>query len=135
MNAQNNQPAILPGSTIGIFGSGQLGKMMTTAAKQLGYRVHIFSPDVDTPAGQAADWETQSCYDDLNAVEQFAKSVDVITLEFENIPVAALAAAGKHVQVFPGDQALAIPQNRSLEKNFLKDNGIPTCEFRSRSIA
>ena len=103
---------------------------MTTAAKQLGYRVHIFSPDSDTPAGQVADREIQAAYEDLDAVKQFAKSVDVITLEFENIPVAALAAAGKHVQVYPGDQALAIPQNRSLEKNFLKDNDIPTCEFR-----
>ena len=136
MNAQNHPPTVLPGATIGIFGSGQLGKMMTTAAKQLGYRVHIFSPDSDSPAGQVADREFQAAYDDLDAVEQFAKSVDVITLEFENIPVAALAAAGKHVQVYPGDQALAIPQNRSLEKNFLKDNGIPTCEFRVvRSLA
>jgi len=130
LNASNDLPAVQPGSTIGIFGSGQLGKMMTTAAKQLGYRVHVFSPDSDTPAGQVADREIQAAYEDLDAVEQFAKSVDVITLEFENIPVAALAAAGKHVQVYPGDQALAIPQNRSLEKNFLRDNDIPTCEFR-----
>lgn len=130
MNASNDLPAVQPGSTIGIFGSGQLGKMMTTAAKQLGYRVHVFSPASDTPAGQVADREIQAAYEDLDAVEQFAKSVDVITLEFENIPVAALAAAGKHVQVYPGDQALAIPQNRSLEKNFLRDNDIPTCEFR-----
>ena len=135
MNARNKLPPVLPGSTIGIFGSGQLGKMMTTAAKQMGYRVHIFSPDADTPAGQVADREFQAAYDDLDAVEQFAKSVDVITLEFENIPVAALAAAAKHVQVYPGDQALAIPQNRSLEKNFLKDNDIPTCEFQNRPIA
>ena len=110
MNAENKLPAVLPGSTIGIFGSGQLGKMMTTAAKQLGYRVHVFSPGADTPAGQVADREFQADYEDLEAVEQFAKSVDVITLEFENIPVAALAAAGKHVRVYPGDQALAIPQ-------------------------
>ena len=130
MNDQSNLPPVLPGSTIGIFGSGQLGKMMTTAAKQLGYRVHVFSPGTDTPAGQVADREFQAAYEDVEAVEQFAKSVDVITLEFENIPVAALAAASKHVQVYPGDQALAIPQNRSLEKNFLRDNDIPTCEFR-----
>ena len=135
MNAENKLPpgqlpVVLPGSTIGIFGSGQLGKMMTTAAKQLGYRVHVFSPGADTPAGQVADREFQAAYEDLEAVEQFAKSVDVITLEFENIPVAALAAAGKHVRVYPGGQALRIPQNRSLEKNFLRDNDIPTCEFR-----
>ena len=130
MNDQSNLPPVLPGSTIGIFGSGQLGKMMTTAAKQLGYRVHVFSPGADTPAGQVADREFQAAYEDVDAVEQFAKSVDVITLEFENIPVAALAAASKHVQVYPGDQALAIPQNRSLEKNFLRDNDIPTCEFQ-----
>ena len=130
MNDQSNLPPVLPGSTIGIFGSGQLGKMMTTAAKQLGYRVHVFSPGTDTPAGQVADREFQAAYEDVDAVEQFAKSVNVITLEFENIPVAALAAASNHVKVYPGDQALAIPQNRSLEKNFLRDNGIPTCEFQ-----
>ncbi len=140
MNVQNDLPngqlpagqlpPVLPGSTIGIFGSGQLGKMMTTAAKLMGYRVHVFSPDASTPAGQVADREFQAAYEDVEAVEEFAKSVDVITLEFENIPVAALAAAGKHVKVYPGDQALAIPQNRSLEKNFLRDHDIPTCEFR-----
>jgi len=122
--------AVLPGATIGIFGSGQLGKMMTTAAKQMGYRVHVFSPGKDTPAGQVADVEIQAAYEDLDAVERFAMQVDVITLEFENIPVAALAAASKHTAVYPGDQALAIPQNRSLEKNFLKSNGIATCDFR-----
>lgn len=129
-DVQGRCEVILPGATIGIFGSGQLGKMMTTAAKQMGYRVHVFSPEKDTPAGQVADVEIQAAYEDLDAVERFAKQVDVITLEFENIPVAALAAASKHVAVYPGDQALAIPQHRSLEKNFLRDNGIATCEFQ-----
>ncbi|MCL4129778.1 UNVERIFIED_CONTAM: hypothetical protein GTU68_001842 [Idotea baltica] len=104
--------------------------MMTTAAKQMGYRVHVFSPEKDTPAGQVADVEIQAAYEDIEAVEKFAQRVDVITLEFENVPVVALAAAAKYTTVFPGDKALAIPQNRSLEKNFLKDNGIATCEFR-----
>jgi 5-(carboxyamino)imidazole ribonucleotide synthase len=120
---------VQPGSTIGIFGSGQLGKMMAVVAKQMGYRVHVFSPENDTPAGQVADLEIVSAYEDLDAVEKFAQGVDVITLEFENIPVAALAAAAKFVDVFPGNRALEIPQHRSKEKNFVRDNGISTCEF------
>jgi 5-(carboxyamino)imidazole ribonucleotide synthase len=120
---------VLPGSTIGIFGSGQLGKMMSVAAKRMGYRVHIFSPENDTPAGQVSDLEIVSPYLDLDAVEKFAQAVDVITLEFENIPVATLKAAAKFVNVFPGNKALEIPQHRSKEKTFIRDNGISTCEF------
>lgn len=120
---------LLPGSVIGIFGSGQLGKMMAVAAKRMGYRVHVFSPERDTPAGQVADLEIVSPYQDLVAVKEFAQGVDVITLEFENIPVAALAAAAEFVNVFPGSKALEIPQHRSKEKNFVRDQGIPTCEF------
>lgn len=120
---------VLPGSTIGIFGSGQLGKMMGVAAKRMGYRVHIFSPEHDTPAGQVSDLEIVAPYEDLIAVEKFAQGVDVITLEFENIPVATLDAAAKFVNVFPGNKALEIPQHRSKEKNFIRDNGIATCDF------
>ena len=79
---------ILPGATIGILGSGQLGRMLTIAAKQMGYSVSIYSPDKDSPAGQVADREVVGAYEDLNAVRAFAQSVDVVTFEFENVPSA-----------------------------------------------
>ena len=119
----------LPGSTIGIFGSGQLGKMIATAAKQMGYRVHIFSPELDSPAGQVADLEVQGSYLDLEAVENFAKQVDVITLEFENIPIQTLDAASRHAPVRPSAQTLKTTQHRITEKSFLLEHGIPTCRF------
>lgn len=120
---------VLPGSTIGMLGSGQLGRMTTIAAKHMGYRVHVFSPDKDSPAGQVADLEIQAAYADADAVEAFAKQVDVVTLEFENLPVKALESAGRHTLVHPGIPTLSTTQNRSLEKNFLKQQNIPTCKF------
>jgi 5-(carboxyamino)imidazole ribonucleotide synthase len=125
----NTEALILPGSTIGIFGSGQLGKMTAIAAKHMGYRVHVFSPSHDSPAGQVADLEFQASYTDLAAVEAFAKQVDVITLEFENVPIEALETAQRFTRVSPGPQTLSITQNRSLEKQFLTDQGIPTCKY------
>ena len=120
---------ILPGATIGMLGSGQLGRMTAMAAKHMGYRVHVFSPDKDSPAGQVADVEIQAQYTDIAAVEAFAKQVDVVTLEFENLPVETLEAAGRHAPVRPGIDTLRTAQNRSLEKNFLKAHGISTCRF------
>ena len=78
--------AILPGSTIGVLGSGQLGRMFAMAARAMGYRVHVLSPDDGTPTGQVADWEIQADYGDLDRVAAFARAVDVVTFEFENIP-------------------------------------------------
>ena len=121
---------IAPGSTIGILGSGQLGKMTAMAAKHMGYHVHVFSPDRNTPAGQVADVEIQASYTDLAAVESFAKQVDVVTLEFENVPTETLAAVEKHTNVHPGIKTLQTTQNRGLEKGFLIDQGIPTCKFQ-----
>ncbi|MEM6799171.1 MAG: ATP-grasp domain-containing protein, partial [Planctomycetota bacterium] len=120
---------ITSGSTIGILGSGQLGRMMAVAAKQMGYRVDIFSPSGDSPAGQVSDREIQGEYDDLHAIEEFAKSVDVVTVETENIPVSTLQAAAKHVPAFPGDMTLKVCQNRRHEKEFVTQLGIPTCNF------
>ena len=121
---------ILPGSTIGILGSGQLGKMMTVVAKRMGYRVHVLSPDRDSPTGQVADLELQADYSDLAAVEEFAKRVDVVTLEFENIPTSALKTAGLHAPVHPSIKTLWTTQNRGREKSFLCENNIPTCDFQ-----
>ena len=121
---------IAPGSTIGILGSGQLGKMTAMAAKQMGYQVHVFSPDRNTPAGQVADVEVQASYTDFAAVEKFAKQVDVVTLEFENVPIETLTAAEKHAPVHPMIKTLQTTQNRGLEKKFLVEQGISTCKFQ-----
>ena len=81
---------VLPNSTIGVFGSGQLGRMFAIEARKMGYRVHTFSPESDTPTGQVADVETSASYEDLDAVREFARSVDVVTFEFENVPSATV---------------------------------------------
>jgi 5-(carboxyamino)imidazole ribonucleotide synthase len=130
-DCQSSHTVVPPGATIGILGSGQLGKMMAVAAKEMGYRVHVFSPDKDTPAGQVADIEIQASYTDLAAIEQFAKAVDVVTLEFENIPADALKVAGEHAPVQPNVKPLWTTQNRSREKTFLRDLGIPTARFQT----
>ena len=121
---------ILPNSTIGVFGSGQLGRMFAIEARKMGYRVHTFSPASDTPTGQVADLETTAEYDDLDAVGEFAKSVDVITYEFENIPSKTIEAAAQFVEVHPKGDVLHITQNRLREKTFLSDNGFPVVPFR-----
>ena len=121
---------ILPGSTIGVLGSGQLGRMFTIAARRLGYRVHVFSPDDDTPSGQVADVEIQSSYDDLEAVAEFARKVDVVTFEFENVPVEAIDVVNRYAHVHPGGHVLHTTQQRSREKAFLRSAGIPVTPFR-----
>ncbi|HMJ91535.1 MAG TPA: hypothetical protein VK530_17055, partial [Candidatus Acidoferrum sp.] len=82
---RNQQSPILPGATIGVLGSGQLGRMFAIAARELGYRIQIYSPDNDTPAGHIADREWTAAYDDLEQVREFARGVDVMTFEFENV--------------------------------------------------
>ena len=122
---------VLPGSTIGILGSGQLGRMLATEAKYMGYRVHTLSPGTDTPTGQVADVEVNAAYEDLDAVKAFAQEVDVITLEFENIPVKTLEAALEYAPVRPGIKALYTAQNRLREKTFLSEHGFPVAPFRT----
>ena len=121
---------ISPNSTIGIFGSGQLGRMFAIEASKMGYRVHTFSPDSNSPTGQAADAETAASYDDLDAVRKFARSVDVITFEFENVPSATVEAAAQFVDVHPKGEILHTTQNRLREKTFLAGNGFPVTPFR-----
>ena len=117
---------ILPGATIGVLGSGQLGRMMAIAARRMGYRVHTFSPAEETPTGQVADLEISADYDDLDAIRAFAKGVDVVTFEFENVSTEAAAAAAEIVPVRPSGSALHITQQRAREKAFLADRGFPT---------
>ena len=113
-----------------MFGSGQLGRMFAIEARKMGYRVHTFSPDSDTPTGQIADIETQASYDDLYEVRTFAQSVDVVTFEFENVPSATVDAAAEFVDVFPRGDILHITQNRLREKTFLSNAGFPITPFR-----
>jgi 5-(carboxyamino)imidazole ribonucleotide synthase len=121
---------IQPNSTIGVFGSGQLGRMFAIEARKMGYRVHTFSPDSDTPTGQVADFETAADYEDLDAVREFARKVDVVTFEFENVPFETVKAASESVEVFPGGEVLHTTQNRLREKTFLSQNGFPVTPFR-----
>lgn len=124
-------PPILPGQTLGILGSGQLGRMLAMSAKTLGYRVHVFSPDSQTPAGQVADLEVSASYTDLDALRQFAQGVDVVTIEFENIPVEALRALEAQVPVYPQPNVLETTQHRLREKQFLAGLGIPVVPFHA----
>ena len=122
---------ILPGAAVGVLGSGQLGRMFALAARQMGYRVHVFSPDSDTPAGQVGDVEVAAAYDDLDRVRDFARGVRVVTFEFENVPSATSRAAAEVVPVRPDGHVLHITQQRLREKSFLRDHGFPVTPFRA----
>jgi 5-(carboxyamino)imidazole ribonucleotide synthase len=115
--------------TLGMLGGGQLGRMFVQAAQRLGYRTHVFCPEPDCPASQIAEQFTQASYNDLAAVEAFAKSVAVVTYEFENVPAATAAACAKHVPVRPGQHVLRVAQDRIREKTFLHEQGIPVAPF------
>lgn len=123
--------AILPGATIGVLGSGQLGRMFAIAARRMGYRVHTFSPDSDTPTGQVSDHEYNASYDDLDAVRKFASGVSVVTFEFENVPSATAQAASEQAPVRPDYSVLHMTQNRLREKTFLSTHGFPGPRFRA----
>ncbi|HEY7287986.1 MAG TPA: 5-(carboxyamino)imidazole ribonucleotide synthase [Vicinamibacterales bacterium] len=120
---------INPGARIGVLGGGQLGRMFAMAARRLGYRVHTLAPEGDTPTGQISDVEITAPYDDLDAVAGFARAVDVVTFEFENVPAAAAATAEKHAIVRPNGRALHVAQNRIREKSFVADLGVPVTPF------
>lgn len=121
--------AILPGSVLGVLGGGQLGRMFTLAARRMGYRVDVFAPEDDTPAGQIAYREVRAPYDDLDAVGRFARGVDVVTFEFENVPAATAAAAARHAPVRPAGELLHLTQDRAREKEGLRRLGLATAPF------
>ncbi|MDJ0752863.1 MAG: 5-(carboxyamino)imidazole ribonucleotide synthase [Ardenticatenaceae bacterium] len=122
--------SILPPSTIGILGSGQLGRMLASVARRMGYRVHVYGPGPDSPAGQLADVSWTSPYEDLEQVRAFAQAVDVVTYEFENIPLLTAEAVSEICPLRPGITALQVAQNRQREKSFLQENGLPVSPFR-----
>src|SRR5579864_8806600 len=99
MSSSPRNSPILPGSTVGVLGGGQLGRMFAIAARRMGYRVHTYSPDSDTPTGQVSDVEVTAAYDDLDQVRDFASHVSVVTFEFENVPAATAAAAQSRAPV------------------------------------
>ena len=117
------------GSTIGIIGGGQLGRMLSVAASRLGFKSHIFEPGANPPAAQVADVVTTAGYDDAAALKAFAESVDVITYEFENIPTEALDIVEAIRPVRPCREALRVSQDRLVEKAFLTDLGLKTAPF------
>ena len=118
-----------PGSTIGILGGGQLGRMLSMAAARLGFKVHIYEPGAHCPAGETSAHVTTASYDDADALEAFAASVDVVTYEFENVPAEALDRIEARVEIRPNRRALAVSQDRLEEKTFLNDIGLETAAF------
>ena len=120
---------IPPGSTIGILGGGQLGRMIAIAAAQLGYRTHIFAPEESGPAADVSPLWTRGAYEDAGALAAFADSVDVVTYEFENIDPSAVETLAHHGLVRPGAHALRVAQDRLAEKRFVCDLGGLTAPF------
>jgi 5-(carboxyamino)imidazole ribonucleotide synthase len=121
---------ICPGAVLGVMGSGQLGRMFAIAARRMGYRVHTFSPEYDTPTGQVADKEVTASYDDEGAVRDFAREVSVLTFEFENIPSRTIVWAAEHCPVRPAGSVLHICQHRLREKEFLSGASLPVVPYR-----
>lgn len=120
---------ILPGARIGVLGSGQLGRMFAIAARKMGYRVATYSPETDTPTGQVADDEFSGEYVDLDLVRRFARTVDVVTFEFENVPYETTEAVAEIVPVRPRGSVLHTTQHRLREKQFLAKHGFPVAPF------
>ena len=118
------------GATIGILGGGQLGRMLVMAAARLGYRSHVFA-EGDTPAGRLADCRTDAAFGDRAALRRFAQGCSVVTTEFENVPVAAIERIVDIVPVRPGRRALAVAQDRLVEKDFLVGLDLRTARYRA----
>ena len=120
---------LAPGAVIGILGGGQLGRMLSMAAARLGFRCHIYEPGADCPASHVAWATTTAPYEDAGRLRAFARSVDVVTYEFENVPAEALDLIEAEVPIRPGRRALAISQDRLSEKEFLAGLGLATAPF------
>ncbi len=128
--------ALTAGATIGILGGGQLGRMMASAAAQLGFDVSIYCPEQDCPAARVAASHARGAYTDIEALLNWAKGCDVVTYEFENVPVeAAKALIEAGVCVRPGSQPLEVSQDRLVEKSFLRECGIETADFAEVNTA
>lgn len=120
---------ILPPSTLGMLGGGQLGRFFVIAAHEMGYRVVVLDPDPHSPAGRIADAHIAAGYDDVAALERLAGQCAAVTTEFENVPADTLAFLSKFVPVRPDAGAVRVCQNRSEEKNFLRTHGFPHAPY------
>jgi len=120
---------IPPGSTLGVLGGGQLGRMTALSAARLGYKSHVFCQAPDEPAAQVAAAVTCAAFDDAAALAAFAQAVDVITLEFENVPAAPLLALDTPTPIRPGPNILEVTQDRLAEKDFVVAQGIKTAPY------
>ncbi|MFO0108975.1 MAG: 5-(carboxyamino)imidazole ribonucleotide synthase, partial [Alphaproteobacteria bacterium] len=118
-----------PGSTIGIVGGGQLGRMLARAASRMGYKTHIYTPEKDSPASHVSTMTTIGAYQDASALRAFAQSVDVITFEFENIPAETLEMLDAITVVRPKPSVLFTTRHRNREKEFIRAQGIATAPF------
>lgn len=123
--------ALLPGATVGILGGGQLGRMLAMAAARLGYRAAVLDPAADCPAAQVAETHIRAGYEDGTALEELGRVCDVVTYEFENVPVSSARALAERAPVFPPPEALEAAQDRLAEKIFLNSTGISTAPFVS----
>jgi 5-(carboxyamino)imidazole ribonucleotide synthase len=121
--------ALPPGAVIGVLGGGQLGRMTASAAAALGYRCHVYCPDADSPASQVTSRATRAAYDDEAALSAFAAAVDVVTFEFENIPLATAEFLAERVTVRPRPEILRVCQNRLREKDFCRQNEVRTAPY------
>ena len=129
MPAGQGAAPLPPGSTVGILGGGQLGRMLALAAAGMGMSCHVCAEEEDPPAAQVAHRHTRARLDDDAAVRAFARSVDVLTYEFENIPLAALRQAGEICPLRPSAQSLETTRDRLTEKDFLRRQGLATAPF------
>jgi len=121
--------AILPGSTLGMLGGGQLGRMFVIAARTMGYEVLVLDPDVNSPAGKIASRHLQADYEDRGALDDLAQHCAAVSTEFENIPADTLDYLAKSLPVHPSASALRIAQNRILEKQFFAQQGLNTTPY------
>lgn len=126
---------LAPGSTIGIIGGGQLGRMTAVAAAELGYKCHVYCPEDGSPAFQVCDTYTCAPYEDHDALKAFAQAVDVVTFEFENIPAESVELLESLVPVRPNGNCLRVAQDRVIEKSFFNDNACATAPWREVSSA
>ena len=129
LNPSSSQTAFLPGATIGMVGGGQLGRMFAIAAASMGYRVIVLCENENDPAAQVADGCVVGSLNDLDLVESFARSCDVITLEFENIPAETMSRCSEFAPTYPSHQVLRTTQHRILEKSTFQDAGLPVTPF------
>ncbi len=129
----NKIKALPLGSIVGILGGGQLAKMLSLSASQLGFKSHIYDPDISAPAKQVTNLSSTFNYNDINSLETFANNVDVITYEFENIPLETINFCQKITNVYPNSKSLEICQDRIAEKKFLNSIGIDTVNFEIAS--